>query len=102
MSPEITADAARSPTLVGGMSRGQARTAGTRHQAARTAALLRDRSRGRGATTAQPYATVNASSSEPAGLIGHDPASDASRSAATATRGRGRAAADSRAIEERL
>src|SRR4051812_8716529 len=85
MSPEIVADAARSPTLADGMSRGQARTAGTRHQAARTAGLLQDRNRIRGATAAQPYATVSARSSEPARVIGHDLVSDASRGAATAT-----------------
>src|SRR4051812_6861401 len=72
MSAEIVADAARSPRLAEGMSKGQARTTGTRHQAARTAGLLRDRSRMRGATTAQPYATVNARSSGPALLIGRD------------------------------
>ena len=52
MSPEAKADAARSPTFADGMSNGQARMSGTKHQPMNVPTLPRMPERRSGATTA--------------------------------------------------
>src|SRR6516225_5822617 len=71
MSPDTKADAARSPTFADGMSNGQARMIGTKHQPTRAPTLPRSRYRGTGATTAQPYAMRIARKSQPTFFIDH-------------------------------
>src|SRR4051812_34505933 len=72
MSPEAKAEAARRPTFADGMSTGQTRMIGTKHQPTKAPTLPRYRYRGTGATTAQPYAMRIARKSQPAFFIEHD------------------------------
>src|SRR5262245_60118568 len=72
ISPDAKADAARSPTFADGMSNGQTRTIGTKHQPTKAPAPPRSRYRGSGATTAQPYAMRIARKSQPTFFIDHD------------------------------
>src|SRR3954462_3057964 len=71
MSPDAKADAARSPTFADGMSDGQARTIGTKHQPTKAPTRPRSRNRTSGATPAQPYAPRTARTSQPTFVIGH-------------------------------
>jgi hypothetical protein len=71
-STDAKADAARSPTLADGISRGQTRMIGTAHQPTKTPTLPRRRYRSSDATTAQPYARRIARKSQPTFFIDHD------------------------------
>src|SRR5438552_2428887 len=72
ISPETKADAARSPAFADGMSNGQARMTGTKHQPAKAPAQPRSRDRTSGATAAQPYAARIARNNQPTFFIGLD------------------------------
>ena len=72
MSPDAKADAARSPTFADGMSNGQTRMIGTKHQPTKAPTLPRSRYRRSGATTAQPYAMRIARKSQPTFFIDYD------------------------------
>src|SRR3954451_10015158 len=72
MSTDAKADTARRPTFADGMSNGQTRMIGTKHQPTKAPTLPRSRYRRSGATTAQPYAMRIARESQPTFFIDHD------------------------------
>src|SRR4029077_10898657 len=72
ISPDAKADAARSPTFADGMSNGQTRMIGTKHQPTKAPTLPRSWYRRIGATTAQPYAMRIARKSQPRFFIDPD------------------------------
>src|SRR5947209_12993527 len=72
MSPDVKADAARSPTFPDGMSNGQIKMIGTKHQPRKTPTLPRSVYRRSGAIRAQPYALRIARQSQPTFFIDHD------------------------------
>src|SRR5262249_52353131 len=72
MSPDAKADATRSPIFADGMSNGQTRMIGTKHQPIEEPTLPRSQYRRSGAKAAQPYAPTIARKSQPTLFIGHD------------------------------